>query len=160
SPIDGGDVLLVESTYGDRVHPADDDGAALAGIVNDTVKRGGKIIVPSFAIGRTEEIIYWLKRLEDQTRIPVLPVYLDSPMASGALQFYREHLNELDPDLNHGAEGQRQVEVFSTKRMTIVETVEHSKAVMNTKEPAIVIAASGMATGGRVLHHLTAGLPD
>ncbi len=159
-PVAAADVLLVESTYGDRVHPPDDDGAALAAIVNDTVKRGGKVIVPSFAIGRTEEVIYWIKRLEEQKRIPVLPVYVDSPMAAGALQFYAERMNELDPDLNHGNVGQRQVSAFYTSRMRIVETVEQSKAVMQSLEPAIVIAASGMATGGRVLHHLAAGLPD
>jgi metallo-beta-lactamase family protein len=159
SPIAGADALLVESTYGNRTHPADDDGATLAAIVNDTVKRGGKVIVPSFAIGRTEEVIYWLKRLEEQKRIPVLPVYIDSPMAAGALQFYRERLDELDPDLNHN-EGQHQVAAFATARMTVVETVEQSKGVTNSPGPAIVVAASGMATGGRVLHHLAMALPD
>ncbi len=160
SPVDHADVLLVESTYGDRTHPPDDDGAALAAIINETVQRGGKIIVPSFAIGRTEEVIYWLKRLEEQKRIPLLPVYVDSPMAAGALQFYRERIDELDPSLNHGAERQRQALVFATERMTIVETVDQSKGVMNSPAPAIVIAASGMATGGRVLHHLAAGVSD
>jgi len=159
-PVSAADVLLVESTYGDRAHPPDDDGAALAAIINDAAKRGGKVIVPSFAIGRTEEVIYWIKRLEEQKRIPVLPVYVDSPMAAGALQFYAERLNELDPELNHGNAGQRQVGVFYTTRMRIVETVEQSKGVMQSAEPSIVIAASGMATGGRVLHHLAAGLPD
>jgi metallo-beta-lactamase family protein len=160
SPAPAADVLLVESTYGDRTHPPDDDGAALAAIVNDTVKRGGRIIVPSFAIGRTEEVIYWLKRLEGQKRIPVLPVYVDSPMAAGALQFYRERIGELDPELNPQTEGLRQAEAFATERMTVIETVEQSKGIMNSPGPAILIAASGMATGGRVLHHLAAGLPD
>ena len=160
SPVPAADALLVESTYGDRTHPPDDDGVALAAIVNDAVKRGGKIIVPSFAIGRTEEVIYWIKRLEEQGRIPVLPVYIDSPMAAGALQFYRERVDELDPDLTQGNDGQKQVSIFATRRMTIVETVEQSKAVMHSPASAIVIAASGMATGGRVLHHLVAGLPD
>lgn len=160
TPVSAADVLVVESTYGDRAHPPDDDGATLASIINDTKERGGKVIVPSFAIGRTEEVIYWIKRLEDQKRIPVLPVYVDSPMAAGALQFYAERLNELDPELNHGNAGQRQVSAFYTTRMTIVESVEQSKAVTASAGPAIVIAASGMATGGRVLHHLAASLPD
>jgi len=160
SPVAAADALLVESTYGDRTHAPDDDGAALAAIVNDTVTRGGRIIIPSFAIGRTEEVIYWLKHLEEQKKIPVLPVYVDSPMAAGALQFYRERINELDPELNQHTEGQRQMEVFATQRMTVIETVEQSKGVTNTPGSAIVIAASGMATGGRVLHHLTAALPD
>ena len=73
------DVLLLESTYGDRLHEPDDDGARLAAIVNDTVARGGKLIIPSFAIGRVEEVLYWLKRLEDEKRIPVLPVYRRQP---------------------------------------------------------------------------------
>ena len=159
-PVSAADFLMVESTYGDRVHPQDDDGAALAAIINATKERGGKLIVPSFAIGRTEEVIYWIKRLEDQRRIPVLPVYVDSPMASGALQFYAERIDELDPKLNHGNAGQRQVSAFYTTRMTIVDTVEQSKAIMASLAPAIVIAASGMATGGRVLHHLVAALPE
>jgi metallo-beta-lactamase family protein len=160
TPVSGADALLVESTYGDRLHPADDEGAALAAIINDSVKRGGKIIVPSFAIGRVEEVIYWLKRLEDQKRIPVLPVYVDSPMAAGAMQFYAQRLNELDPELSTGLSGQRQVGTFYTTRMTIIETVEQSLSVANSRDQAIVIAASGMATGGRVLQHLLTALPD
>jgi metallo-beta-lactamase family protein len=105
-------------------------------------------------------VIYWLKHLEEQKRIPVLPVYIDSPMAAGALQFYQERLNELDPELNHGAEGHRQASTFATERMTVVETVDQSKGVMHSTGPAIIIAASGMATGGRVLHHLAQALPD
>jgi metallo-beta-lactamase family protein len=159
APVEAADVLLVESTYGDRIHGPNED-ARLSSIVNDTAARRGKLIVPAFAIGRTEEVIYWIRKLEEQKRIPTLPVYVDSPMAAGALQFYTERMNELDPDLNHGNEGQREVGAFYTARMTIVETVEQSKAVMNSKDPAIVIAASGMATGGRVLHHLAAALPD
>lgn len=160
SPIEGADALLVESTYGDRVHEADDDGARLAGIINEAVKRGGKIIIPSFAIGRVEEVIYWLKRLEQEKRIPVLPVYVDSPMAAGALQFYSERVNELDPELEQANAGHRAVCTFCTERMTVIETVEQSNAVSASRDQAIVIAASGMATGGRVLHHLSVALPD
>ena len=157
SPIDEADVLLVESTYGDRLHDKDDDGARLAAIVNDSVARGGKLIIPSFAIGRVEEVIYWLKHLEQTKRIPVLPVYIDSPMAAGALQFYTQRLNELDPDMKPA---ERDLCAFCTARMTIIATPQESAALTASREPAIVIAASGMATGGRVLHHLMAGLPD
>ena len=87
-PIQDADVLLCESTYGDRLHEPDDEGAQLAAIVKETAARGGKVIIPAFAIGRVEEVLYWLKRLEDEKRIPVLPVYLDSPMAIEALRFY------------------------------------------------------------------------
>jgi metallo-beta-lactamase family protein len=106
SPVAEADILLVETTYGDRLHNPDDNGDAIAAIVTDTAARGGKLIIPSFAIGRVEEVLYWLKRLEDEKRIPVLPVYVDSPMAIGALRFYTSRLAELDaeianPELRH-----------------------------------------------------------
>jgi metallo-beta-lactamase family protein len=151
------EVLLVESTYGDRAHEPDDNGDRLAEIVTRAARRGGKLIIPAFAIGRVEEVIYWLRRLEDEKRIPILPVYIDSPMAAAALEFYKQRMNELDPDLGTNW---RHVCAFCTARLTVVETREQSKALTASREPAIVIAASGMATGGRVLHHLTATLPD
>jgi metallo-beta-lactamase family protein len=151
------DVLLVESTYGDRLHEPEDGGLRLATIINETVQRGGRVIVPSFAIGRVEEVLYWLKLLEQAKRIPVLPVYVDSPMAAGALQFYTQRCNELDPGMKSG---ERDVCVFGTQRMTVVASAQESTALVGSSTPAIVIAASGMATGGRVLNHLAAGLPD
>jgi Cft2 family RNA processing exonuclease len=93
------DVLLLESTYGDRVHEADDEGTRLAAIIKDTVARGGKLIIPAFAIGRVEEVLYWIKRLEDEGKIPQLPVFLDSPMALDALRYYATRATELDPDI-------------------------------------------------------------
>src|SRR5262249_3770215 len=98
-PVDEADVLLVESTYGDRVHEPDDDGAHLAAVVNETAARGGKLIVPAFAVGRVEEVLYWLRRLELASRIPMLPVYVDSPMATRAVDFYSNRTEELDPDI-------------------------------------------------------------
>ncbi len=151
------DVLLVESTYGDRLHPPEDDGATLAQVINDTVARRGKLIIPSFAIGRVEEVLYWLKKLEEQKRVPVLPVYVDSPMAVKALEYYRRHAAELDPDVRP-ARGE--VCAFCTARFEPVESTQESKSVTERPGPAIVISASGMATGGRVLHHLAAALPD
>ena len=157
TPVANADVLLVESTYGNRLHERDDDGAALAAIINDAVRRGGKLIVPSFAIGRVEEVLYWLRRLEQEKRVPVLPVYVDSPMAAGALQFYSQHLNELDADMKTEA---RRVSTFSTARMTVIASPQESMDLAASSAPAIVIAASGMATGGRVLQHLEKALPD
>jgi metallo-beta-lactamase family protein len=151
SPVAETDVLLLESTYGDRVHETDDNGDRLASIVNDTATRGGKLIIPSFAIGRVEEILYWLKRLEEEKRIPVLPVYVDSPMAIAALGFYSGRVNELDPELTPG---QRHVSAFCTTRMVTVSSPQQSKDLTASRQPAIVISSSGMATGGRVLHHL------
>ena len=151
------DVLLLESTYGDRVHPPDDGGAELARIVNETVERKGKVIVPAFAIGRVEEVLYWLKKLENEGRVPVLPVYVDSPMAVRAMQYYRDHAAELDPDVRPG---RGELCAFCTARLVPVESNRESQDVVDRRGPAIVISASGMATGGRVLNHLAAGLPD
>jgi metallo-beta-lactamase family protein len=155
--VDRTDVLLLESTYGDRFHPPDDHGARLAAIVTDSASRGGKLIIPAFAIGRVEEVIYWLKRLEDARQIPVLPVYIDSPMAAHALRFYTARASELDADVQPAA---RHISAFATARMTTIASPEQSKELVDSPEPAIVIASSGMATGGRVLHHLAAALPD
>ena len=88
SPPPEADVLLLESTYGDRIHEPDDQGARLAAIIKDTVAKGGKLIIPSFAIGRVEEVLYWIKKLEDEGKIPKLPVFVDSPMALDALRYY------------------------------------------------------------------------
>jgi metallo-beta-lactamase family protein len=156
-PIDRADILLVESTYGDRLHEPDDRGDQLAAIVNAAVRRGGKLIVPSFAIGRVEEVVYWLKRLEDEKRVPILPVFIDSPMASQAMRFYAQRADELDPEMQKRERG---VCVFCTTRMTTVSSVQQSIDLVASHQPAIVIASSGMATGGRVLYHLAAGLPN
>lgn len=180
--VPGADYLLVESTYGDRVHERDDGGARLAEIVNDTVRRGGKLIIPAFAIGRVEELIYWLRRLETERRIPALPVFLDSPMAAAALARYSERVHELDPEMrpeNHDdkaphdgaarepqperrrhAQQEREMAVFATERFRVITSVEESKKVTSSRATAIVLSSSGMAEGGRVLHHLKATLPD
>jgi len=175
SPVAEADVLLLESTYGDRLHEADDNGARLESIVNDTAQKGGKLIIPSFAIGRVEEVLYWLKRLEDEKRIPVLPVYVDSPMAIGALQFYSARLDELDAEMgsdptspsspaNREGRGQtpnrRRLSAFATTRLVTVSSPRQSADLVASRTPSIVIASSGMATGGRVLRHLDAALPN
>jgi metallo-beta-lactamase family protein len=157
SPAPAADVLLVESTYGDKVHEADDQGERLAAIVRETVQRGGKVIVPAFAIGRVEEVIYWLKQLEDRHAIPVVPVYLDSPMAVEALQHYSARSYELDPDVRPG---RGEVSAFCTRRFRFVSTTQQSMDLACTRSPAIIISSSGMATGGRVLFHLASSLPD
>jgi metallo-beta-lactamase family protein len=183
SSIQEADYLLVESTYGNRVHEHDDDGAQLAEVITRTITRGGRVIIPAFAIGRVEELIYWLKRLEDAKRIPVLPVFVDSPMAIEALTRYRQRVSELDPELRpetadekgplgpadhqeaiqerqRHAERERQLCVFCTERFKTIASPAESKQLTASKLPAIVISSSGMATGGRVLHHLKAALPD
>jgi len=151
------DVMLVESTYGDRDHSPDDNGEALATIINETVARGGKVIVPAFAIGRVEEVLYWLRRLEQERRIPVLPVYVDSPMATEALRHYTARVSELDADMRPTQKG---VSMFATARFQAIASVQQSKELTASSRPAVVISSSGMATGGRVLHHMAAVLPD
>ncbi len=151
------DVVLMESTYGDREHLEDDEGERLAEVVRETASRGGRVIIPSFAIGRVEEVLYWLRRLENEARIPVLPVHVDSPMASEALRYYSGRVSELDPEMRPA---QRDVSVFSTRRFHVVASTQQSKELTANRKPAIVISSSGMATGGRVLHHLAAALPD
>ena len=150
------DVLLLESTYGDRVHEADDEGARLAAIIKDTVARAGKLIIPAFAIGRVEEVLYWIKRLEDEGKIPKLPVFLDSPMALEALRYYASRATELDPDIQTAAEIRR----FFTARFQPVTSAQQSSELVKSRIPSIVVSSSGMATGGRVLHHLQGALPD
>jgi metallo-beta-lactamase family protein len=183
TPVDAADYLLVESTYGDRLHEQDDDGTRLAAIVTESARKGGKLIIPAFAIGRVEELLYWLKKLEEARRIPILPVYLDSPMASAALARYTARVGELDPELQperqddkapHDAAAaptptairrrqamqEREMCVFCTERFRVISSPEESKALTASRLPAIVISSSGMAEGGRVLHHLKAALPD
>jgi metallo-beta-lactamase family protein len=155
------DVVLVESTYGDRDHPADDQGAELAGVIRETAARGGKVVIPAFAIGRVEELIYWIRRLERERRIPTLPVYVDSPMAGDALRFYIQRSHELDPDMRSaGAPGAREASAFATARFQVIASPQQSKELTASRKTGIVISSSGMATGGRVLHHLAAALPD
>ena len=158
-PVDApaADFVLVESTYGDRMHEADDDGAGLAAIIRETVARSGRVVIPAFAIGRVEELLYWIRRLEDERKIPVVPVYVDSPMAAEALDFYERRAPELDPEMRPAS---RDVSAFATAHFKVVSTPEQSKALTADQGVSIILSASGMATGGRVLHHLKASLPD
>jgi len=151
------DLALVESTYGDRDHVIDEESGALAEAIRSTARLGGKLIIPSFAIGRVEEILYWVRRLEQQHRIPVLPVYVDSPMAVEALKFYTARVAELDEEMRPAS---RDVNTFCTARFQTIASPQQSKALTASSRSAIVISSSGMATGGRVLHHLAAALPD
>jgi metallo-beta-lactamase family protein len=151
------DVVLVESTYGDRDHEPDDSGTQLAEVIKKTAGQHGKLVIPSFAIGRVEELLYWLRRLEAEHRIPVLPVYVDSPMATEALKYYSARVAELDPELRPTS---GQVYAFATTRFQTIASPQQSKELTASRRPAIVVSSSGMATGGRVLHHLAAALPD
>jgi metallo-beta-lactamase family protein len=152
SPGVDADVLLVESTYGDRAHPDEDDGETLAKIIQDTFARRGKVIIPAFAIGRVEELLYWLHKLEDRGRLEKVPIYVDSPMAIKGIAYYDARTDELDTEIV----GMRR----KLPRFTAVNSAQESMALVANDTPAVIVASSGMATGGRVVHHLFAGLPD
>jgi metallo-beta-lactamase family protein len=164
-PIAEADVLLLESTYGNRVHTPDDNGAEVARIINEAAERGGKLIMPAFALGRVEEILYWIQRLEEERRIPVMPVFVDSPMSATVLAIYRDRLQELDAEISEATGNghrlaARRLCAFCTTNLKVISSIRESRDLQESREPAIVISASGMATGGRVLHHLEHALPD
>ena len=154
--VEDADVVLVESTYGDRVH-APDPVTGLARIVNETVARGGVLIVPAFAVGRTQELIWTIREPEDAQRIPVLPVYVDSPMASNVTEIYSRHPEDHDVHMKVLVDAGR---ALASSDFHLVRTVSDSRDLVGRKGARIVIAGSGMATGGRVLHHLRRHLPD
>lgn len=153
-------VLICESTYGDREHADGDPAELLAQIVNRVVKRGGSIVIPSFAIGRTQTFMYYLRQLEDQQRIPRLPVYVDSPMALSATDLYLKHKEDHDLEYvrEEGSDGKG--DPLNVHEFHLTRSAEESKAINKVKTPCIIISASGMVSGGRVLHHLVQRLPD
>ncbi len=151
------DYLLCESTYGDRDHPGGDPHDALAEIINRVAKRGGAIVIPSFAVGRTQTLLYVLRQLEEWQRIPRLPLYVDSPMAISATELYLEHRE--DHDLEFSRE-ESEGDPLNTHEVHMTRTPEESKQINKMTSPCLIISASGMATGGRVLHHLERRLPD
>lgn len=152
TPVGRADVLIVESTYGDRQHDRGDPEVALAAIIQRTAKRGGTVLMPAFAVGRTQTLLFHIWRLKETGRIPDLPVFLDSPMAVEASEIFRKSPSELKLDF-------RTCEAVC-RVARYVTSVEESKSITANPVPAIVISASGMATGGRVLHHLKAFAPD
>lgn len=155
SPIES---IVVESTYGARTHEATDPVAQLAAAVNETAARGGTVIIPSFAVDRTEVLLLHIRELVHSRQIPDLPVFVDSPMALNGLRVYRRAILERWPEIRSGLGGGG--DPFETGRLQECRTVEESKAINAVRYPSIIIAASGMATGGRVLHHLANRLPD
>ncbi|HJY86673.1 MAG TPA: MBL fold metallo-hydrolase [Candidatus Acidoferrales bacterium] len=153
------DFLLCESTYGDRDHPTDPPPEdALAEVVNRVAQRGGVMVIPAFAVGRTQLLMYDLRKLEDAGRIPRLPAYVDSPMAISVTDLYLRHRE--DHDLEFTGEEASDGDPLSIHTVHLTRSVEESKQINDVHGPCIIISASGMATGGRVLHHLARRLPD
>ena len=151
-PFERADILVCESTYGDRAHPQVDAEAELAAIVNRTADRGGVVVIPAFAVGRAQVLMLQIARLQARGAIPDTPVFLNSPMAIDATQIYRRHHDE-----HHVSDGECQAMFELAHR---VRTVDESKALNTRPGPFIVISASGMLTGGRVLHHVVSFGPD
>ncbi len=146
------DYLVIESTYGNRLHDPTDPQVSLAAIINRTVKRGGVIVIPAFAVGRAQSVLYYIHLLKSAHAIPDIPVFLNSPMAIDATRIFHNHRGEhrLTP---------AQCNAMCTAAR-LVGSAEESKQLNNLRSPAILISASGMATGGRVLHHIKAFAPD
>jgi metallo-beta-lactamase family protein len=150
--------VLVESTYGNRHHESE-QGALdrFVQVVTRTARRGGTVIIPAFAVDRTEVILYTLRQLREQGRLPDLPVYVDSPMALSVLDVYRDAIERGDPQLRIAPSEQ---DPFDPGQLHEARGVEESKAINDVHYPSIIVSSAGMATGGRVLHHLARRLPD
>lgn len=157
-PPNGADCLIMESTYGDREHPpAENMRERLGAIVRDTAARGGRILIPAFAVGRTQEIVYDLHALTRGGRIPAIPIYIDSPLATDATGVYAMHPDAFD----HGEDLVAAVaDLFRFDLVHYTRDVNESKALNAQRGPMVIIAASGMAESGRILHHLLHGAPD
>jgi metallo-beta-lactamase family protein len=156
----GVDVLVLESTYGDRLHPDNaETERQLVEVVKRAAARGGRLLVPAFAVGRTQELVATLHDLTQRGAIPDLPIYVDSPMARLATGTYRQHPECFDEETAK-AFAQGNGEPFGFARLRYIATPDESRAVSESSTPAIVIAASGMCEGGRILHHLRHGLGD
>jgi len=152
------DYLMVESTYGDRLHGDISSEDQMAGIINQAIARNGPILIPAFAVGRTQEVLYLLRDLEEKGRIPVLPVIVDSPMAAQTTQVYNRWHEEQDEEYTSILA--RKQHPLRTGSMITASSREESKRVNEMRGTRIIISASGMMTGGRVLHHAMRILPD
>ncbi len=151
-PVSYGDLLLVESTYGTRLHEDNAPQEKIAEIVNRTEQKGGVVVIPSFAVGRAQLLLYYIRELKEQNKIPNIPVIIDSPMASEATDIYKNHPNDYDEQaLGILSEGRHP---FSPDKLYFTRDRHESKKLNSIHEPMIIISASGMLSGGRILHHL------
>jgi metallo-beta-lactamase family protein len=157
-PEDGYDYMLLESTYGDRLHPKEDIGERLTSIVESTASRGGTVLIPAFAVGRTQELLFLFRELIADDKLHSVPIHLDSPMAIDVTQIYERHQEDLSLELD--AMEAQGIKPFSPPNLHFDRTVDQSKQLNDAHYPTVIISASGMATGGRVLHHLERCLPD
>jgi metallo-beta-lactamase family protein len=152
------DLIVMESTYGNRLHPTSDPRPELAKLVRTTVARGGSVIVPAFAVERTQKLLFMLKELMEAGDIPRVPVHADSPMAIEAVEVFLRHSEEYSPQARDLIA--RFGSPIGWQGFHFDRTVEESKKLNDSPYPAVIISSSGMATGGRILHHLMRRLPD
>jgi metallo-beta-lactamase family protein len=157
-PVEKTDYLVVESTYGDRLHSEEPIEDVLEKIIRNVLSRRGVLLIPAFAIGRTEKVLYHLRRLQEQGRIPNMPVYVDSPMAVDVSEIYQQFGDDYDLDANLLMDEEKCP--LRTRDTRFVRDVETSKKLNTLPGPAIIISASGMCNGGRIMHHLKWRLPD
>jgi len=146
------DYLIIESTYGNRLHSDVSPYEELVGVITDSVNRGGVLVIPSFAVGRTQTLLFVIKELEEQGRIPTMPIFIDSPMAIDATSIFKNHLDVLN--LHAREQTLRGSSIFQPSKLKVCRSREESMAINKVRENAIIISASGMITGGRILHHM------
>lgn len=153
------DFLIVESTYGNRIHePPSNVEVELKTLINKTVSRGGHVIVPAFAVGRTQQLVLVLHKLAEEKAIPAIPIFVDSPLAINVTEVFRHHPEEYDSE--SAAYVERGLDPFGFKRLRYLREAAESKTLNDLRTPFVVISASGMCEGGRVLHHLLHGISD
>jgi metallo-beta-lactamase family protein len=160
-PMPDADYLILESTYGGRVHePITNVDEELRDAIQDVFNRGGKVVIPAFAVGRTQEIVYRLNALMHEGRLPAVPVYVDSPLAVNVTEAFRAHSECYDEEVRETLRRDPDGNAFGFKRLTYVRTVEQSKSINAMRGPAVIISASGMCENGRILHHLRNTIED
>ena len=152
------DLLVMESTYGNRVHPTTDPRPEMASLIKQTIARGGTIVVPAFAVERTQKLLFMLKQMMLDGLIPKLPIYCDSPMAIKAVEIFLKHTEEYSDETR--ALIKTCGSPLTWPEVTFASTAEESKKINASRFPSIIISSSGMVTGGRILHHLAQRLPD
>lgn len=157
----GADVLIMESTYGNRLHPPyPESEKELKRIINDTYKRGGSLLIPAFAVGRTQQLVYALHKLYESHGIPPMPIYVDSPLATRVTDIFRLHPETYDAELRDFMFVENHSNPFGFGDLRYTQSVEESKKLNLLQEPSVIISASGMLEGGRILHHLRSRLSD
>lgn len=156
TPIDETDVLFIESTYGSKDNPAEDPAADLQEVIADTVSRNGVLLIPAFAVGRTQVLLYYLHQLMKADKVPDIPVYIDSPMAVSATYLYYKYPDYHKVEFSHSVFARE----METNMLVFVKNGKHSKTLNEIKSNAIIISSSGMMTGGRILHHMYHRLPN